>query len=148
MITLPKLYQIAQEQNIEVDCFELNKREAFSLMDSSGDCYIAIDPYKLRSQQDERMKLAHELGHCMTGSFYNQYAAVDCRQRHENRADRWAIRHMISESDLQTAVDHGVTEVWDLAEYFDLPEPFIRKAIHFYTYGNLDVEYHAEKISI
>lgn len=137
MITLAKLYQIADEQNVEVDCFELRKREALSVMDDNGACFIAIDPYKLSSQQDERMKLAHELGHCMTGSFYNQYAAVDCRQRHENRADRWAIHHMISESDLQTAVDHGVTEVWELAEYFDLPETFIRKAIHFYTYGNL-----------
>lgn len=137
MITLAKLYQIAEEKDIEVDCFELRKREALSVMDDNGACFIAIDPYKLSSQQDERMKLAHELGHCITGSFYNQYAAVDCRQRHENRADKWAIQRMITECDLQSAVDLGITEPWELAEHFDLPEDFIRKAIHYYTYGNL-----------
>lgn len=137
MITLAKLYQIADEQDIEVDCFELRKREALSVMDDNGACFIAIDPYKLSSQQDERMKLAHELGHCMTGSFYNQYAAVDCRQRHENRADKWAIQRMITEYDLQSAVDLGITEPWELAEHFDVPEDFIRKAICYYTYGNL-----------
>ena len=38
------------------------------------------------------MKLAHELGHCCTGSFYNQWATADCRRRHENVADKWAIQ--------------------------------------------------------
>lgn len=137
MITLPKLYQIAQEQNIAVDCFVLHSREALSVMDEDGRCFIAIDPYQLRSDQDERMKLAHELGHCVTGSFYNRYAAVDCRQRHENCADKWAILRLISANDLQDAVNRGITEPWELAEHFDLPEHFVRKAIHYYTHGNL-----------
>lgn len=77
MITLSKLYQIADAQNIEVDCFELHKQEALSIMDDDGTCFVAIDPYKLRSDHDEQLKL----GHCMTGSFYNRYAAADCRQR-------------------------------------------------------------------
>lgn len=139
MSLLLELYQLAERDNIEIDCFEMKKREAFSIMDSDGCCYIAIDPFKLTSDQDEVQKLAHELGHCKTGSFYNQYATCDVRQKHESRADKWAIRTIIPEEDFSNAVENGHTEIWDLAEYFDVTEDFMRKAICLYTYGNLAV---------
>ena len=92
MIDLMGLYRIADENNIAVDCFALKKRAALSVMDSDGACFIAIDPLKLTSDMDEKMKLGHELGHSMTGSFYNRYATCDIRQKHENHADEWAIK--------------------------------------------------------
>ena len=46
MMDLMGLYRIADENNIAVDCFELKKREALSVMDNDGTCYIAIDPLK------------------------------------------------------------------------------------------------------
>ena len=42
MMELSKLYQLANKENIEVDCFDLNKREAFSVMDDDGLCYIDV----------------------------------------------------------------------------------------------------------
>lgn len=143
MTDLAKLYQIATDEKIEVDCFEFGKRESLSLMDDDGICYIAIDPFRLRSTDDERMKLAHELGHCITGSFYNIHATVDCRQKHENTANKWAIQTLIPIADLEAAVADGYTELWELAERFGVPEDFMRKAICLYTYGNVasDVYY-------
>ena len=140
MTSLLELYQIADQAHIEVDCFEMGKREAFSLMDEDGGCYIAIDPFKLTSETDEHMKLAHELGHCITGSFYNTSATCDVRRKHENRADRWAIRRLISAEELEAAVSAGYTEICDLAEYFGVPEDFMRKAVCLYTRGNLSIE--------
>ena len=137
MIALSKLYQIAEEENIEVDCFDLQNREALSIMDDEGICYIAIDPYKLKSEEDERMKLAHELGHCMTGSFYNIHTAVDCRQRHENRADKWAINQLVPVEELDQAVAGGCYELWELSERFGVTEQFMKKAICYYVYGNV-----------
>ena len=140
MMDLMGLYRIASENNIAVDCFELKKREALSVMDSDRACYIAIDPFKLTSTLDEKMKLGHELGHCITGSFYNNYATCDIRKKHENRADKWAVETFISEQDLDNAVAEGHTELWDLASYFHVPEDFMRKAVCWYTYGNLATE--------
>lgn len=140
MTPLSKLYQIAKEQNIEVDCFDLKKRESLSVMDEDGDCFIAIDPYKLRSDNDERQKLAHELGHCITGSFYNIHATVDCRQRHENRADKWAILQLVPVDDLDDAVASGCTEAWELADHFGVTEDFVRKAVCYYVHGNVASE--------
>lgn len=137
MIALEGLYRIADENNIVVDCFDLKKREALSVMDSDGFCYIAINPLKLESELDEKMKLGHELGHSMTGSFYNESATCDIRRKHENCADKWEIQCFISEEDLDEAIADGYTTIWDLAEYFDVTEDFMRKAVCWYTYGNL-----------
>ena len=136
MMNLMGLYRIARENNITVDCFELKKREALSVMENDT-CYIAIDPFKLASTLDEKMKLGHEIGHCMTGSFYNEYATCDIRKKHENCADRWAIEQFISSEDLDAAVADGCTELWQLAECFDVTEDFMKKAVCWYTHGNL-----------
>ena len=76
----------------------------------------------------------------MTGSFYSVYTAVDCRQRHENRADKWAIKHLIPVKDLDEAVANGCTEIWELAERFGVTEEFARKAVCYYVHGNLATE--------
>ena len=140
MKTLQEIYRIASEENIVVDRFALKSREALSVMDESGNCYIAIDPQKIVSESDEREKISHELGHCMTGAFYNQYSNFDCRQKHENRADKWAVKEIIPVEELDDAVADGYTEIWELAEKFGVPEPFMRKAVCLYVHGNLATE--------
>ncbi len=137
MTDLLELYCIADLSGVEIDCFELCKRESLSIAEPDGTCFIAIDPFKLTSYRDERMKLAHELGHCVTGSFYNQRACCDVRQKHENRADKWAISVLIPADELEQAVAAGHTELWDLAEYFDVTEDLMRKALCWHTHGNL-----------
>ncbi len=137
MITLQGLYRIAEEQNIAVDHFPLKKREALALMDEDGDCFIALDLLSLHSETDERNKLAHEMGHCCTGAFYNQYSSFDCRQRHENKADKWALKQLIPVNELDNAIAEGCTELWELAERFDVTEQFMRKAVCYYVHGNL-----------
>lgn len=140
MKTLKEFYRIADQQNITVDLFPLGKREALSVMELTGECYIAIDPKKLTGEADERNKLAHELGHCCTGAFYNRYSGYDCRQRQENRADKWAIRQLIPADDLDDAIALGCTEIWELAEHFQVSEAFIRKAVCYHVHGNLATE--------
>lgn len=140
MTDLLYLYRLAEQDRIRVDCFDLRSREALSIMDPDGCCYIAIDPFQLRRESDERQKLAHELGHCETGSFYNRYAACDVRQKHENRADKWAIKKLVPKDELEAAVNAGHTEFWDLAELFSVTEDFMKKAVCWYRHGNLNVE--------
>lgn len=140
MTPLQDLYSLASKENIIIDKLRLRKRDAFSLMDDDGDCYIAIDPYKITSQADERTKLVHEMGHCITGSFYNQWAQCDVRKKHENQADRWGILKLITVDDLDDAVALGHTDIWDLADHFGVTEDMMRKAVCLYTHGNLATE--------
>ena len=140
MKPLQEIYRTAEQENIVVDRFALSSREAFSIMSEDGNCYVAIDPGKITDESDERTKLSHEVGHCMTGAFYNQYSKYDCRQRHENRADKWAIRYLVPVDDLDEAVADGYTEIWELAEHFGVTEEFMRKAVCYYVHGNVATE--------
>lgn len=131
------LYAYARQQNIEVIPYPMPENDSMSLMTENGDCFIGMDPAIQNGGIQERVHLGHELGHCVTGSFYNRYAAIDCRQRHENRADKWAIHHLIPVDALDDAVADGCIELWELADRFGVTEEFVRKAVCLYVHGNV-----------
>ena len=134
------LYREADQAGVPVYWFEMEAAESLSIMDQDGSCAIALDPWYLRTVAEEKTKLAHELGHCKTGSFYNRWAALDVRQKHENRADKWAIQQLIPQEELDQAMSAGCREPWELAEAFGVTEGLIRKALCWYAHGNLAVE--------
>ena len=134
------LYDLARQQNIEVLTHPLPQTGSLSVMLEGGRCFVGLDRSVCDGATQERVHLSHELGHCVTGSFYNIYAAVECRQRHENRADKWAISTLIPVEDLDEAVAQGCTEIWELAEWFQVTEEFMRKTVCYYVHGNLAAE--------
>ena len=137
---LRQLYDLAEQENIPVYRFSLPQTGSMSVMDNMGRCCIGMDPVLEDGGARERVHLSHELGHCLTGSFYSIHTAVDCRQRHENRADKWAVKKLIPVDELDAAIANGCTEIWELAEQFGVTEQFIRKAICYYVHGNLATE--------
>ena len=134
------LYDLAKQQNIEVVPYPMPENGSMSVMMEDGACFIGMDESVRDGGVEERVHLSHELGHCATGSFYSIHTAVDCRQRHENRADKWAVTHVIPVDDLDEAVAQGCTEVWELAERFGVTEEFVRKAVCLYVHGNMAAE--------
>lgn len=134
------LYDLAREQNIEVIQYPMHENGSASAMLPDGSCYIGMDVSICDGSIQERVHLGHELGHCMKGAFYNRYSDFDCRQRHENRADKWAIGQLIPVEDLDEAVTEGYCEIWELAERFGVTEQFIKKAVCYYVHGNVATE--------
>lgn len=134
------LYDFAKQQNIEVLQFPMKENGSMSVMTEEGNCYIGMDESVRDDGVQERVHLGHELGHCATGSFYSIYTAVDSRQRHENKADTWAVKKLIPASALDAAVANGYTEIWELAEHFGVTEQFMKKAVCYYVHGNLAAE--------
>lgn len=132
-----ELYQEANTRGITVMVLDIPEIGSMCIQTESR-CYIGMDYDVVEEEADRRVHLAHELGHCATGSFYNRWAARDIRQRHELRADKWAIEKLIPREELEAAVESGSREPWELAEYFGVTEPFIRKAVCWYKNGNLD----------
>lgn len=134
------LYDFAKQQNIGVLQYPMHENGSMSIMTDDGSCFIGIDHSVQDGNIQERVHLGHELGHCVTGSFYNRYSNYDCRQRHENKADKWAVKYLIPVEDLDTAVANGCTEIWELAEHFGVTEQFMQKAVCYYVHGNLATE--------
>ena len=137
---ISSLYDFAAQQNIPVISFPLPENGSMSLMTDEGNCYIGMDPGIQDGGAEELVHLGHELGHCITGSFYNIYAAIDCRQRHENKADKWAVQRLIPVEALDEALAAGCSELWELAERFGVTEDFVKKAVCYYVHGNMASE--------
>lgn len=139
MYPVSKLHAKAEKLNVPIISFPLPYNGSMSLQ-NGDECVIGMDPSVEDGGVLERVHLGHELGHCATGSFYNIYAAMDVRARHENRADKWAIRELIPVSKLDDAIASGHTTIWELAEYFGVTERFMQKTVCLYTHGNLATE--------
>ena len=137
---LSALYDFAKQQNIEIITFPMKENGSMSIQTDSGLCCIGMDERVLDGAAAERVHLGHELGHCVTGSFYSIHTAIDCRQRHENKADKWAIQALVPVDALDAAIAGGCTELWELAERFDVTEDFVKKAVCYYVHGNVAAE--------
>lgn len=127
------LYDIAEQDGIDVNYIHCPHSGSISLMTDEGDCYIGIDESVIDCESEKKVCLAHEIGHCETGSFYNRHSKFDIISRHERRADKWAFEHLMPVEEIAAAYRQGNTEPWQLAEYFDLPQWFVEKAIKYYT---------------
>ncbi len=124
-----KLYCIAEKQGVTVD--RLNAKENLSVSVKLGDnCFVCIDSDL--SGASEKVCLAHELGHCVTNSFYNVYSPLDIRGKHEKRADKWAIKKLVPKTVFERAIKNGYDNIYTLAEYFGVTADFMQKAVEFY----------------
>lgn len=88
--------------------------------------------------------LAHEKGHCDTGAFYTEYAPLITRGQCERRAWRSAILEQLPFGELLQAFNACKTfdgiSVYDVAEYLDLPQEFIERAVIEYLRLGEDFE--------
>ncbi len=101
---------------------------------------IFLDKGRLKTIPEEKSALLHESGHYATGTTHEVCSPCDLISKHEYKADKWGIQRAFSAEELDWAVADGHTEMWDLAEYFDVTEDFMRKAVCWYTHGNLATE--------
>lgn len=133
------IYQEAEEDGVAVLFYPFREQISISMPDGIG-----MDCNQTHTTDVESTAAAHELGHVCTGSFYNVHATIDHRQKHENRADRYAIQRYIDKQDLLARLDSGET-LPQLADHYGFTEDFIRKAVCLYVHGNLDVKHYCPK---
>lgn len=78
--------------------------------------------------------LAEEIGHYETsfGDILNQNDINNRKQ--EFAARRWAFKRLVPEENIRFAIADGHTEIWDMAEYLDVDEAFLREALKYYGY--------------
>ena len=129
MRQLLRLYAEADLKDIAVYYYPLRNLTALSFSDGT----IAMDVDKISTVSEETVLLGHELGHCETGCFYRVDTPLALQGRCEERANRWAIRRLVPIEELRLALAAGITEIHDLAEYFEITQAFMEKAVRYYS---------------
>ena len=92
---------------------------------------IAISK-RLQTNTERKCILAEELGHYFTsiGDILN--LKIESNRKQEIRARNWAIQKLVPFDDLVLAFQKGYESVYELAEYLDVTEDFMKEALLFY----------------
>lgn len=132
------LYKIAEKHNVKIVEMEIHgKIEAFSI--SVGEnSIICIDRKKVKDTADEKYKLAHELGHHISKAFYecenDTVYKYKLEYDKERQADEYAISLLIPFDEFENILKTDNKELWQIAEFFDVPQDLVKKA--FWVYYN------------
>ena len=94
---------------------------------------IFLDFTKLRSTRLLRGVCCHEMGHAATGALHKVNSPYELVERSEYRANRWSAEHFLTQEDFSCAFHDGCRQLWELAEYFDLPEQDVSRALYYWT---------------
>ncbi|WP_085833875.1 hypothetical protein [Clostridium merdae] len=131
MVELNTLYDDMWAQQVALYTYDVGKETSVTI-ELNNRYAIFLDPFRVQTIPEMKRILAHELGHCATGCTHKVSSPLDLIEKHEYKANRWAIERYIPFNELSGAISQGYAERWQLAEYFDMPEPFIQKALDYY----------------
>ena len=129
-MTLEQLYEIAQSKGIEIDNVEMKALRAVAFPEG----WIAIDRGKFKSDTEYKCILAHEIGHCQTGSFYNIHTHVREKELRERQANRSAAEMLVPLGELRKAMTRGISFNRILARMFDVTLEFINMVLELFEY--------------
>ena len=132
MFELSDFYSHCKENNITILPFDHAPSKGVTMRDRNLYA-IFLDFTKIHSTRELKGVCYHELGHASTGALHKISSPYELIERSEYRANRWAAEHYLPVDDFREAFAAGYTELWQLAEYFDLPEQDVKNALTYWT---------------
>ena len=132
MFELSHFYDHCQQNNVVIIPFEGMPAEGIT-MRIREDYAVFLDFSKIRSTRLLKGICYHELGHVGTGALHKVCSPYETVERSEYRANRWAAEHYLPVEDFREAFAAGYTELWQLSEYFDLPEQDVKNALTYWS---------------
>lgn len=131
MVELNTIFADMEKEKVSLFPYEVGEEKSVTI-EINNQYAIFLDTFRVKTVTETKWILAHELGHCATGCTHKVSSSLDLVEKHEYKANKWAIERYIPFEKLSAAIQEGYSERWQLAEYFDMPEPFIEKALNYY----------------
>ena len=132
MFELATFYDYCKENAVQVIPFVGAPQPGATIRDGSRYA-IFLDFSQIRSTRLLRGVCCHELSHVATGALHRVGSPYEIAERSEYRANRYAAQNFLTESAFRQAFADGYTETWQLAEYFDLPQQDVEKALRYWV---------------
>ena len=132
MFEISDFYGYCKKHNVDVIPYFGCPQPAATIRDQ-GEYAVFLDFSKIRSARLLRGICCHELGHLATGALHKVDSPYELVERSEHRANRWTAEHYLTEAAFREAFQAGYTELWQLSDYFDLPERDVESALTYWT---------------
>ena len=145
---LMQLYGYAEQKGVIVAPWKIDNRKACAIK-MGQNYHILMNNRLIDSGRDERVVLAHELGHCRSDRMY--YLQDYCNplykaniDKAERKAKDEACRLLVGPDELKKALRENDTE-YAAAESLDLDVPSFREIVTYYKRkGLIEEEYDAD----
>lgn len=132
MFEIGDFYNYCRQNDVDVIPYDGCPQPAATIRDQ-GYYGVFLDFSKIKSTRLLRGIFCHELGHIATGALHKVDSPFELWERSEYRANRWTAEHYLTAEAFREAFSAGYRELWQLAEYFDMPEDDIKKALNYWT---------------
>lgn len=133
---LLQLYGYAEQKGVIVAPWKIDNRKACAIK-MGRNYHILMNNCLIDGERDERVVLAHELGHCRSDRMY--YLQDYCNPLYkaniakaERKAKDEACRLLVSPDELKKALRENDTE-YAAAESLGLDIPTLREIVTYYT---------------
>ena len=132
MFELSQFYTWCRETGVDVIPFAHAPSPGATFRDG---CFYAIflDFTQIPSTRLLKGICAHEMGHAATGALHRVNSPFETVARSEARAKAWTAQNCLTEGDFREAFAAGCRELWQVAEYLDLPERDVLEAYRYWT---------------
>ena len=134
MFEISDFYHYCKTHQVDVIPYDGCPKPGATIRDT-GFYGVFLDFTKIKSTRLLRGVCYHELGHVATVALHKVDSPFELAERSEYRAIRWAAETFLTESAFREAFSEGYTELWQLEEYFDLPQEDILAALRYWTDG-------------
>lgn len=131
MFEISDFYGYCKENHVDVIPFRGCPQPGATIRDR-GQYAVFLDFTKIKSTRLLRGICYHELGHTATGALHKIDSPYELVERSEYRANRWSAENYLTAEDFRAAFADGYSELWQLSEYFDLPESDIQSALTYW----------------
>jgi len=122
-VNIEDIIEILEKENIQLEWLNLNNFLGIYIRIDNQD--IIVINNRLKNIKEIKLSLIHELGHFFTGTIYfcdmDRYYIAKC----EYKALKWASMFLMPKEKIVEAINKGITEVWELAEYFEVSEELV-----------------------
>ena len=132
MFEIADFYTYCETHQVDVIPYDGCPKPGATIRDA-GYYAVFLDFTQIKSTRLLRGIFCHELGHIATGALHKVDSPYELAERSEYRAIRWSAEQYLTEEAFREAFAAGCTELWQLSEYFDLPEADIQKAMDYWT---------------
>lgn len=132
MFELSQFYDFCRQNRVDVIPYRGVPQPGATIRD--GEHYaVFLDFSKIMSTRLLRGVCAHELGHIATGALHKVSSPYELVERSEYRANRYMAERFLTEEAFREAFAAGCRQLWELAEYFDLPEQDVKTALTYWS---------------
>ena len=141
MFELSQFYSYCRQNDVDIIPYAGIPQPGATIRDGSHYA-VFLDFSQISTTRLLRGVCAHELSHLQSGALHRPASPYDLAERSEYRANRHFAQQYLSVKELKEAFRLGFKELWELSEYFDLPEQDIEKALNYWRNSrNIDFNF-------